>query len=491
MATLDSEAYAAHLPGVPPWLNKGDNAWQMIAATLVGLQSMPGLVILYASIVKKKWAVNSAFMALYAFAAVLICWVLLCYRMAFGDKLLPFWGKGALALGQKYLTLQAKVPESTQFYSNGTVETPTDEPLFPMASLVYFQFNFAAITVILLAGSVLGRMNIKAWMAFVPLWLTFSYTVGAFSLWGGGFLYHWGVIDYSGGYVIHLSSGIAGLTAAYWVGPRIKSDRERFPPNNVLLMLAGAGLLWMGWSGFNGGAPYAANIVSSIAVLNTNICAATSLLVWTCLDVIFFGKPSVIGAVQGMMTGLVCITPGAGVVQSWAAIAMGILSGSIPWVSMMVLHKKSSLLQKVDDTLGVFHTHAVAGLLGGILTGLLAEPALCRILLPVTNSRGAFYGGSGGMQLLKQLVAALFVIGWNVVSTTLILLGIRLFIPLRMPEEQLMIGDDAVHGEEAYALWGDGEKYDPTQHGWNASLYREEITPSPYVNGARGVTINL
>lgn len=143
----------------------------------------------------------------------------------------------------------------------------------------------------------------------------------------------------------------------------MKSDRERFPPNNVLLMLAGAGLLWMGWSGFNGGAPYAANINASIAVLNTNICAATSLLVWTSLDVMFFGKPSVIGAVQGMMTGLVCITPGAGLVQSWAAIVMGIVSGSIPWVSMMVLHKKSSLLQKVkvpstlcDSLVLLFHS---------------------------------------------------------------------------------------------------------------------------------------
>ncbi|KAK9904536.1 hypothetical protein M0R45_000618 [Rubus argutus] len=139
----------------------------------------------------------------------------------------------------------------------------------------------------------------------------FSYTVGAFSLWGGGFLFHWGVMDYPGGYVIHLSSGTAGFTAAYWVGPRVKKDRERFPPNNVLLTLAGSGLLWMGWAGFNGGDPYAANTDSSMAVLNTNICAATSLLVWTWLDVIFFNKPSVSGAVQGMITGLVCITPAA------------------------------------------------------------------------------------------------------------------------------------------------------------------------------------
>lgn len=202
-----SVAYSAVTPAVPEWLNKGDNAWQMTASTLVAIQSMPGLVILYASIVKKKWAVNSAFMALYAFAAVLICWVLVAFRLAFGDELLPFWGKGAIALSQDYLTGQARIPETTNKVGL----------LYGMATLVYFQFTFAAITVILLAGSVLGRMSIKAWMVFVPLWLIFCYTVGAFSLWGGGFLYRWGVIDYSGGYVIHLSSGISGLTAAYWV----------------------------------------------------------------------------------------------------------------------------------------------------------------------------------------------------------------------------------------------------------------------------------
>ncbi|XP_008805028.1 ammonium transporter 2 member 1-like [Phoenix dactylifera] len=476
-------------PAAPEWLNKGDNAWQLTAATLVGLQSVPGLVILYGSIVKKKWAVNSAFMALYAFAATLIFWVLVGYRMAFGDKLLPFWGKGAPALGQKYLVRRAKIPETVHFYSNGTEETPMTEPFYPMATLVYFEFMFAAITIVLLAGSVLGRMNIKAWMAFVPLWLLFSYTVGAFSLWGGGFLYHWGVIDYSGGYVIHLSSGIAGFTAAYWVGPRLKSDRERFSPNNILLMLAGAGLLWMGWSGFNGGAAYAANKTASVAVLNTNVCAATSLLMWTCLDVAFFGRPSVIGAVQGMMTGLVCITPGAGLVQTWAAIVMGVLSGSIPWFTMMILHKKSALLQKVDDTLAVFHTHAVAGLLGGLLTGLLAEPALCRLVLPVPDTRGTAYGG-GAVQLGKQLVGALFVIGWNLVATTAILLAIGRFIPLRMPDEQLMIGDDAAHGEEAYALWGDGERYDATRHA-PVFLADDALQATQSASGARGVTIQL
>ncbi|RVW58554.1 Ammonium transporter 2 member 1 [Vitis vinifera] len=374
-------AYDALLPAVPEWLNKGDNAWQMTASTLVSIQSVPGLVILYGSIVKKKWAVNSAFMALYAFAAVLICWVLVCYRMAFGDQLLPFWGKGAPALGQKYLIRQAAVPETGS------------EPFYPMATLVYFQFTFAAITLILLAG-----------------------------LWGGGFLYQWGVIDYSGGYVIHLSSGIAGLTAAYWVGPRLKSDRERFPPNNVLLMLAGAGLLWMGWS-------------------------ATSLLVWTSLDVIFFKKPSVIGAVQGMMTGLVCITPGAGVVQSWAAIVMGILSGSIPWVSMMILHKNTLC----------FVLAAAKCLINGGTVGWPPDWTLSRTsALQALKTRKQYEGCILWWEWWQAIHEA------NRCSPFCNRLehsnhhtdssSYKVIPTLRMPDEELVIGDDAVHGEEAYAF---------------------------------------
>ncbi|CAK9143772.1 unnamed protein product [Ilex paraguariensis] len=283
-------------PASPEWMNKGDNAWQLTAATLVGLQSVPGLVILYGSIVKKKWAVNSAFMALYAFAAVLVCWVGWGYQMAFGDKgkFLPFLGKPDVSLDQKVLLEKAFLG------------------MLPTATMVFFQFVFAAITLILVAGALLGRMNFIAWMLFVPLWLTFSYTVSAYSIWfPSGWLSKMGIIDYSGGYVIHLSSGVAGFTAAYWVGPRGNKDRERFPPNNILLMLAGAGLLWMGWTGFNGGDPYVASIDASLAVLNTHVCAATSLLTWLLLDILFFEKPSVIGATQGMITGLVCITPAA------------------------------------------------------------------------------------------------------------------------------------------------------------------------------------
>ncbi|BBN08553.1 ammonium transporter, Amt family [Marchantia polymorpha subsp. ruderalis] len=462
-------AYQATAAGgqSPDWLNKGDNAWQLTASTLVGLQCVPGLVILYGSIVKKKWAINSAFMSFYAFACVLICWVTWAFKMSFGEELIPIWGKAGPALGQKYLLKQAFLP------ATAVGEAAAFAPLYPQATVVYFQFVFAAITLILIAGSLLGRMNFIAWMLFVPLWLTFSYTIGAFSLWGGGFLFQWGVIDYAGGYVIHLSSGVAGYVAAYWVGPRLESERRSFPPNNVLLTMAGAGLLWLGWNGFNGGAPYASNVVASMAVLNTNICAATSLLVWTSIDVIVFKKPSVIGAVQGMITGLVAITPSAGVVQGWAAMVIGVLSGSIPWYTMMILGRKpGGIFSKVDDTLGVFHTHAVAGSLGGILAGFFAQPTLCNLFLPIQGEHGAVYGGEkGGQQLGKQICAALFIIGWNVVVTSIICLVIKLIVPLRMSDKQLQVGDDAAHGEEAYALWGDGEKFDASKH--SGTEYKE------------------
>ncbi|OMO96347.1 Ammonium transporter [Corchorus olitorius] len=280
----------------PEFLNKGDNAWQLTAATLVGLQTIPGLVILYGSMVKRKWAINSAFMAFYAFAAVLVCWVGWGYRMSFGEKLVFFLGKPAVALDEKYLLKQA--------FSGS----------FPNATMVFFQAVFAAITLVLIAGALLGRMNFHAWILFVPLWFTFSYTVAAFSIWcPQGWLSKLGVIDFAGGFVIHLSSGVAGFTAAFWVGPRAEKERVNCPPNNIILMLAGAGLLWMGWSGFNGGAPFAANTLSALAILNTHICTATSLLTWLLLDSFFFGKASILGAIQGMITGLVCITPGAGI----------------------------------------------------------------------------------------------------------------------------------------------------------------------------------
>src|ERR1700719_1250791 len=380
----------------PKWLDTGNNAWQLAAATFVGLQSIPGLAVLYGGYVKHKWAINSAFMAIYAFASVLVVWVLFDYNMAFGEQWFPFLGKPGLATSASFTTGQAVIPAAA---------SGMPELTFPMAALVFFQFVFAAITVIILGGSVLGRMNFAAWAIFCPVWMTLVYTVGAFSLWGGGWLSVMGVQDFSGGYVIHLAAGSSGFVAAWVVGPRLQADRDNFPPNSILVTLIGAGILWLGWNGFNGGDPYFANANAGAAVLNTNTATAVGPLGWVLMDRNAYGKPSVLGAVNGMIAGLVAITPGAGYVDGFGAIAIGIVAGIIPWLAMNKL-QKTSFMMKVDDTLSVFSTHGVAGLTGGLLTGIFANPNMLMYIgtdkeAPGVNVTGLLYGNAS--QLLLQV----------------------------------------------------------------------------------------
>jgi ammonium transporter, Amt family len=434
----------------PQWLDSGNNAWQLAAATFVGLQSIPGLTILYGGIVKKKWAINSAFMAMYAFASVLVVWVLFDYKMAFGEQWFPFLGMPGLATSAGYTTGQAIVPAAASGMPALT---------FPMATLIFFQFVFAAITVIILAGSLLGRMNFTAWMIFCPVWMTLVYTVGAFSIWGGGWLASMGVADFSGGYVIHLAAGTSGFVAAWLVGPRLQADREHFPPNSLLITLAGAGILWLGWNGFNGGDPYFANANAGAAVLNTNTCTAVGLLVWTLLDKLAYGKPSVLGAVNGMIAGLVAITPAAGYVDGLGAIAIGVAAGVIPWLGMNKL-QKAKFMMKVDDTLSVLSTHGIAGLTGGVLTGVFANPNMLLYIgtdkeAPGVNVTGLLYGNAA--QVLTQVEGAAFIIVYNAIATFVILKVISFIVPLRMDEATLKVGDDAVHGETAYAIGVEGE----------------------------------
>jgi ammonium transporter, Amt family len=432
------------------WLSSGDNAWQMTAATLVGLMSIPALAVLYGGIVQKKWAVNTMMMVFSAFCLTLIVWVLWAFKMGFGSVWISGFGAGLLGkpgavVGQAGEQAQAVIPSLKGLMPNFR---------FPEGSLVYFQFVFAAITPILFIGSVIGRIKFKVWLIFVPLWITFAYAVNAFLLWGGGYWAAHGALDFSGGYVIHLAAGVSGFVAAAMVGPRLARDREKAIPNNLLFIAVGAGILWLGWNGFNGGDPYFAGADATAAVVNTNLATAVAMMTWIIMDM-GFGKqkkPTFLGGVNGMICGLVGITPAAGYVNGVGAIVIGLVDAAVVWALFAYLPRKVWPFNKVDDALGVVYTHGFAGLLGGLMVGLLADPKMIEYLgigkaSPVVGA-GLFYGHP--KQLLIQAGAALTVIIWDAFVTYAILRVIKFFTPLRMPDAELLIGDLAVHGEEAY-----------------------------------------
>jgi ammonium transporter, Amt family len=432
----------------PSWLNAGDNSWQLTAGTLVGLMSIPALAVLYGGLVQKKWAINTMMMIFCTFCLTLITWVLWAFKMGFGTPLVhTFLGDPRTILGHAAEQGQGNIPLLDGLMPNFR---------FPESSLAYFQFVFAAITPILFIGSVIGRMSFKAWLVLVPLWITFVYAVNAFLLWGGGYWAGKGALDFSGGYVIHLAAGVSGFTAAAVIGPRLKRDRERAIPNNLLFVAVGAGILWLGWNGFNGGDPYFAGADASAAVLNTNLATAIAMMTWIFMDMLFSAekKPTFLGGVNGMICGLVGITPAAGYVNGFGAIVIGLVCSSIVWVAWYYLPKYVWPFNKVDDALGVVYTHGIAGLFGGLLVGLLADPKMIEYIgLGKTSSvsgAGLFYGHPH--QLLVQFEAALTIIVWDAVATFGILMLIKhvFRMKLRLSDAELEIGDVAVHGEEAY-----------------------------------------
>jgi ammonium transporter, Amt family len=475
-ATTTCTGAANSLPSAcqPSWLDTGSTGWQLTAATFVGLMSLPGLACLYGGLVPKKWVVNTMFMCFSGFSLVMVVWVLWAYKMGFGT---PIGGAAkdhieAFAPGQfqyngnffhNFFHNFVGYPETSlkgsteisqaKLYANNGTDLPLSQPT---AALFYFQFVFAAITPLLFLGSVLGRMKVGVWMIFVPLWTTFVYSVNAMLIWGGGYWGHEGALDYSGGYVIHLAAGTTGFVAAWVLGPRLARDRARFIPHSLPLVSIGAGIVWLGWNGFNGGDPYFANANAGAAVMNTNIATVTALLVWVIMDMFLSKekKPTFLGAVNGMIVGLVAITPGAGFVNGGGAMASAAIASAIVWFAWTYVQPK--VIKHVDDAMGVVYTHGLAGLLGGLLVGLFADPAV--LVYPKTDlsatanvpfaAAGLFYHHP--KQLEIQALAALTIIIWDGLVTFIILKVISLFTSLRMSDEMLALGDIAIHGEEAY-----------------------------------------
>jgi Amt family ammonium transporter len=469
----------------PSWLNPGDNTWQLTAATFVGLMSLPGLAVLYASIVPKKWAVNVLSMMFAGFSLVLLAWFLWEYKMGFGSNSVGGGVKDGLP------TQLTGVGWVSHFFDNlighpGPALSPqaeqgqaisaanTDVPFhFPTSTLAYFQLVFAAITPLLFLGSVLGRIKFLAWCLLVPLWSTCVYSVDAFLLWGGGYFAQEGALDFSGGYVIHMSAGVSGFVAAWVLGPRLLRDRQHFLPNNLVMAAVGAGILWLGWNGFNGGDPYYAGADAAAAVVNTNLATAAGLLTWVAMDAWLSKekKPAFLGAVNGMICGLVGITPCAGWVNGQGAIIVGIVCCVIVWVAWNYLSKVPPF-SKVDDALGVIYTHGIAGFFGGLLLGLLGDPNMVEYgcghldasgqVLATTQAQyvtssahcvpfsvsGLFYTGSAH-QLWEQFRAAVWVIIWSALVTFILMKLIGLVLRgAKYKDEILEVGDLAIHGEE-------------------------------------------
>ena len=349
---------------------------------------------------------------------------------------------------------------------------------FPTSSLAYFQFVFAAITPLLFLGSVLGRIKFSAWCLLVPLWSTCVYAVNAFLLWGGGYFAQEGSLDFSGGYVIHMSAGVSGFVAAWVLGPRLLRDRQHAIPNNLVMAAVGAGILWLGWNGFNGGDPYYAGASAAAAVINTNLATATGVLVWIALDAWFTKekKPTFLGAVNGMICGLVGITPCAGWVNGRGAIAIGAICCVIVWVAWNFLSKVRPF-SKVDDALGVVYTHGMAGLFGGLLLGIFGDPNLIQYgcghldasgqVIATTQSQyvtaaghcvpfsvsGLIYAPHSAHQLWEQARAAVWVILWSALVTFILMKIIGWVLRgARYKDEVLEVGDLAIHGEEAFPM---------------------------------------
>jgi Amt family ammonium transporter len=356
-----------------------------------------------------------------------------------------FVGHPETSLNGRWQRSQAKL------FANGGTDLPLSQA---SSALFYFQFVFAAITPLLFLGSVLGRIKVKVWLIFVPLWTTFVYAVNAMLIWGGGYWGHEGAVDYSGGYVIHLAAGTSGFVAAWVIGPRLARDRARFIPHSLPLVSIGAGIIWLGWNGFNGGDPYFASANAATAIMNTNLATVSALLVWVLMDMFLSRekKPTLLGAVNGMIVGLVAITPGAGYVNGFGAMAEAAIASAIVWFAWTYL--QPIIIKRVDDAMGVVYTHGLAGLCGGLLVGIFADPSV--LVYPKTDlPGGAAFSAKGWLYgdrhlFFVQALAALTIIVWDGLVTFVILKLISLFTSLRMSDAELEVGDLAVHGEEAY-----------------------------------------
>ena len=414
-------AVLAAAPSAADGLDTGDTAWVMTSTALVLFMTLPGLSLFYAGLVRSR-NVLSVLMQCFTIAClVTVLWLVVGYSLAFGD--------GNFFVGGLGKALFAGVGEDAM---SGTI---------PESAFAIFQLTFAIITPALIVGGFAERMRFSAVLLFTTLWLLVVYAPVCHWVWGGGWLGDMGFMDFAGGSVVHITCGTAAIVAAVTMGSRRGFPERMTPPHNMTLTVMGAGMLWVGWFGFNGGSALAANGDAAMAIAVTHISAATGALVWMSAEWIRFGKPSVLGAVTGMVAGLATITPASGYVGPAGALLIGLAAGVVCFAATNFL--KRTL--KIDDSLDVFPVHGVGGLVGLILTGVFASSAL-----------GVFSGQhdiSIGNQLGVQAIGALATLAYTAVFTWIILKIVDMAVGNRVTEDEETEGLDLTqHEERGYDL---------------------------------------
>ncbi len=402
-----------------PKLDTGDTAWLLVSSALVMLMTLPGLALFYGGMAKRKDTLNTIAMSFVAYCIASLVWFAYGYSLAFGEDIGGIIGSASKIFlsGVSVKSLQGTIPEL----------------LFVM-----FQLTFAAITVALASGSYVERLKFSAWVIFVVLWVSLVYVPIAHWVWGGGFLAKDGALDFAGGTVVHINAGIAGLVGAIILGRR--KDAVLLP-NNLPLVVLGAGLLWFGWFGFNAGSAVGANGLAAVAMLNTNIATATAALAWMFTEWLHRKKPTVLGLASGVIAGLVAITPAAGFVNVVGAFVIGLVAGPVCY--FMVAEVKEKL--GYDDALDVFGIHGVAGIIGAILTGVFADPSINEA------GKGLLYGNPG--QVITQIWSVIVTVVYSGVMTAIILFVAKALTGLKIKEEEEITGlDRSQHGESAYNI---------------------------------------
>ena len=403
---------------------EGNLAWMLISTALV-LFMVPGLALFYGGMVRSKSVLNMLMMNMYCVGVISIIYVLFGYSLANGET-----GDGGGVVGSL-----------TEFWGLKNIRSAGD------LVAVFFSMTFACITPALISGAVADRMKFSAWAIFVPVWSVLVYCPVFYWVYYG-WMHDWGVLDFAGGTAIHINAGVAALALVLVLGKRTGWPQEAMPPHNLVLVTIGAGILWFGWFGFNGGSAFAADEFAARAVLNTFVAGGAGMIGWLAVERLRDGHATSLGAASGVIAALVAITPAAGFVGGLAPIVFGMVAGVVCYLAIQLKTRLG-----YDDSLDVVGVHMVGGLIGGLLLGLFADNQAFTEEAGASFQEGALFGGGwgGGALIWDQIVSMGAVLAYSFVVTALIALALEATIGIRVTEEAERIGlDQTQHAESAY-----------------------------------------